>query len=146
MNKEETSRAIFGVGRSDGYGELTALTPAQYAAIVNTLAATDELDAVYDQEGGGRSYAAAFRVARESHEEAKKILPQGDLRTNLLEASIKIYQDVGTLIVGSELNRWQGSTKESMLAARMRKGFLRKILNNTLDPEGQDFLNYLLRR
>lgn len=144
--KEEVSRTLFGVCRADGYADLITLTPAQYAAIVETLALTDELDSVYDQEGDGRLYAATFRKARERYEVAHNDLPKGDLRTNLLGATIKQYQDIGTLIVGSELKRWQGSTKEGMTAARMRKGFLRKIMNNTLDPDGQKFLDYLLRR
>jgi len=146
MNKEDTTRAIFGVGRSDGYEELIPLTATQESAILETLALTDEVDAVYDQQGEGRSFATTFRKAREKYEDAQSDLPDSDLRSNLLGTTVKAYQDVGTLIVGSELNRYKGSTEETMLAARMRKVFLRKIMTGDLDPEGQDFLNYLLGR
>jgi hypothetical protein len=144
MNKEDVSRTIFGVSRSDGYNGLTPLTDTQEAAIFDTLALTDELDAVYNQQGSGYLFAATFRKAQEKHEDIRGALPNNDLRTNLLSTTLKAYQDVGTLLVGSELNRFQGSTKETMLTARMRKGFLRKIITDELDTEGQDFLNYLL--
>jgi hypothetical protein len=144
MNKEEVTRAIFGVSRSDGYDDLIPLTNTQETAISDTLALTDELDAVYDQQASGGLFIAAFRKALEKHKEIQDALPANDLRTNLLSTTLKAYQDVGTLMLGSELNRFQGSTKETMLAARMRKSFLRKIISNELDSEGQSFLNYLL--
>jgi hypothetical protein len=144
MNKEEAAQSFFGIGRMDTTRELTSLASAQEKAILDTLNLTDAVDSVYEQQADGRSFAASFKAAREKYEDIRELLPDGDLRSNLLRTTLKAYQDAGTLILGSELQHYKGSTIETMAVARMRKVFLRKIMSNDLDQEAQHFVNYLL--
>jgi hypothetical protein len=142
-DKEEVSRTIFGIGRADGC-VLSHLTEAQQNAILDALTLTDELDTIYDQQGGGASYVASFTKAREKYEEVLPGLPDKDIRTALLGTTLKGYEDLGTLIVGTELGRFHGDMSPTALSARMRKLFLRKIIGGQLDQQGQDVLTYLL--
>ena len=143
IDKEVTSHVIFGISRADGC-VLNFLTDAQQNAVLATFALTDGLDEAYDQQGGGASYVVALTRAREKHEEVSAGLPRKDIRIVLLGTTLKAYEDLGTLIIGAELNRFNGDASPTVLSARMRKTFLRKIISGQLDKEGQDFLNYLL--
>jgi hypothetical protein len=143
INKEEAARSIFGIGRNDGCEYLFLTTP-QLKAIADTLAVTDELDAVYDAQGSAQQYAAIFNTVRKIHEEAQAAFPKKDIRALLLGSIVKCYLDVGTLILGTELKQYQDDYSATVAAARMRKLFLRKIISGDLDDEGQGFLNYLL--
>ncbi|MDT4967607.1 MAG: hypothetical protein QOJ64_2344 [Acidobacteriota bacterium] len=144
MNKEEATRAIFGVSRSNDYKELTRLTNSQETAISEVLILTDQLDALYDRSVSSVLFAAAMRKVRDTHDEKHGALPKKDLRTDLLRSTLKAYGDVHTPMENPDAVSLQDSIVETMVAARMRKAFLRKILSNELDSEGHAFLNYLL--
>lgn len=143
IDKEQASQTIFGIGRSDGC-TLASITQAQEAAILETLALTDEVDKVYDQQGGLIALETAFSLAREMQEQVIAFLPDKDIRTMLLGTTLKAYENCITLAVGAELNHFNGDAAATVATARMRKLFLKKILNGDLDPNAQDFLNYLI--
>jgi hypothetical protein len=142
-DKEEISRTIFGIGRADGC-VLSHLSDAQQNAVLDTLTLTDELDTLYDEQSGGASYVASYTKAREKYEEVLPGLPNKDIRAALLGTTLKGYEDLGSLIVGTELGRFNDDMSPTVLSARMRKHFLRKIIGGQLDQQGQDFLTYLL--
>src|SRR5712691_8415164 len=126
IDKEETSRTIFGIARADG-SVLNSLTNEQETAILRTLALIDVVDKIYDQQGGAAPLATAFGHAKERYEEILAILPDKDLKTRLLATTLKAYEAWITLTIGAELNQFQGDATGSLAAARMRKVFLRKI-------------------
>jgi hypothetical protein len=143
IDKEDASRTIFGVGQNDGANYLF-LTTNQQTAISETLLLTDELDAIYDQNGGVHNYANAFDQVNEKYESIKSILPSEDIRTLLLAATMESYLHLGSLLLSAERNQLIGDPSAMTLVARMRKAFIRKIMTGDLDSDGQSALNYLL--
>lgn|GEM_PF-1408141 len=145
IDKEDTSRTIFGIGREDGC-VLNSLTAAQEKAILDALDLTDELDAAYEQPSNSASLVAAFTRAREQYGHVSANLPSKDIRVVLLGTTLEAYENVVTLIIGVELNLFHGDVTPIVASARMRKLFLRKIISAELDTEGRAFLDYLLGR
>jgi hypothetical protein len=145
IDKEDTSRTIFGIGREDGC-VLNSLTEAQQKSILDALDLTDELDVAYDQRNNSASFVAAFSKAREKYADVSAMLPTKDIRAVLLGTTLEAYENLVTLIIGTELNLFHGDTTPTVASARMRKLFLRKIISGELDTDGQAFLDYLLGR
>jgi hypothetical protein len=143
IDKEEISRTIFGVGRADCC-VLKPFTHEREMAILGTLELIDAVDKIYDQQAGVISLATAFSQAKEKFEEILILLPDEDLKTRLLAATLKAYEDWITLTIGAELNQFHGDATPTVAAARMRKVFLRKIISNDLDPSAQQFVDYLI--
>lgn len=142
-DKEDISRALFGVGRAD-CNVLEPFTAAQETAIQGTLELIDLIDAIHDQQADGTALANALRQAQDKFEQIRPLIPDEDLKTRLLAATMKAYKDVITLTIGAELNKFYGDVTPALAAARMRKVFLRKIISNDLDPEAQQFVAYLI--
>jgi hypothetical protein len=142
-SKEEASRSIFGLGRQDGC-IFRSLGSREETAIAETLDLTDKLDTIYDRSRDSADFLKALNEAATKHKDAALLLPTKDIRTQLLATTLKGYEDLGALIVGGELGCFQQDTIAAAAAVRTRKLFLRKILSNDLDRQGQDFLNYLL--
>src|SRR2546422_1361953 len=113
IDKEQTSRTIFGIGRADGC-VLNSLTNAQETAILEILALIDDVDKIYDQQGGAAPLAAAFSHTKGKYEEVVAVLPDKDLRTRLLGTTLKAYEDSITLTIGAELNQFQGDATPSL--------------------------------
>lgn len=145
IDKESTSRTIFGIGRDDGC-VLNSLTEAQQKAILDALDVTDELDAAYEQRSNSASFVAAFTKSREKYGDILAILPSKDIRAALLGTTLEAYKNVVTLIIGTELNLFHGDITPIVATARMRKLFLRKITSGELDTDGRAFMDYLLGR
>lgn len=143
IDKEDTSRTIFGIGREHGC-VLNPLTEAQEKAILDALDSTDELDAAYEQRSNSASLVAAFTTAREQYGHVSPNLPSKDIRVVLLGTTLEAYENVVTLIIGAELNLFHGDVTPVIASARMRKLFLRKIISAELDTEARAFLDYLL--
>jgi hypothetical protein len=145
IDKEDTSRTIFGIGRADGC-VLNSLTEAQQKAILDVLDLTEELDAAYEQRSNSASFVAAFTKAREKYGDVSAISPSKDIRAVLLGTTLEAYENLVTLAIGAELNLFHGDTTPIVASARMRKLFLRKIMSGELDTDGRAFLDYLLGR
>ena len=143
MNKEDTTRTIFGIGRKDG-SIFNSLTEAQQKAILSALASTDEMDAAYDQRSSNTSLVTAFSKAREIYADVSAILPSKDIRAMLLGTTIEAYESVVTLTIGNDLRLSVSEPTSIVVIARMRKLFLRKIIRGELDAEGRAVLDYLL--
>lgn len=143
IDKEEISRAIFGVGRAD-CSVLKPFTHEQEMAILGTLELIDAVDGIHDQQTGATALTTAFSQAKEKFEQILTLLPDEDLKTRLLAATLKAYEEWITLTIVAELNQFHGDATPTVAAARMRKLFLRKIISNDLDPDAQQFVNYLI--
>ena len=126
-DKESISRTIFGIGRADGC-VLDNLTETQLGAISDTLTTTDEADAVYEAQGGAAAFVAAYEKAKEEYTKVAARLPEKDIRAVLLGTTLRGYEDWATLVVGAELQRFNGDATATAAAARMRKTFLYKLL------------------
>ncbi len=145
MEKSSVVREVFGFTKGDSNSELPSPTPEQTQNINNILNLLDEADPYYDSKDT-KHYAAAFAKARKLHEQSNDLFVARDLRLNLLDSIMAAYKDVGVLLLGADLDRYHGSPDPTALAARMRKVFLRQMIENNLDTDGQGFLNYLLGR
>jgi hypothetical protein len=143
IDKEEISRTIFGVGRAD-CSVLKPFTQEQEMAILGTLDLIDAVDRIHDPQAGATPLATAFSQAKEKFEHVLPLLPDEDLKTRLLAATLKAYEDWITLTIGAELNQFHGDATPTVAAARMRKVFLRKIISNDLDPSARQFVDYLI--
>jgi hypothetical protein len=143
IDKEEISRTIFGVGRAD-CSVLKPFTHEREMAILATLELIDAVDRIQDQQGSAASLATAFSQAKDKFEQILILLPDEDLKTKLLKATLKAYEDWVALSIAAELSQFQGDATPTLATARMRKLFLRKITSKDLDPSAQQFVDYLI--
>jgi hypothetical protein len=143
MDKSSAARDMFGFTRGDSNLELPPLSPVQRTNLMSILSLLDEADPFYDSKDTQR-YAVKFERARELHEQSINLFPSRDLRLNLLNSIIKAYQNVGTLLLAIDMNRYRDSPDPTAAAGRIRKAFLRQIVEGRLDENGQSFLDYLL--
>jgi hypothetical protein len=143
MDKSSAARDMFGFTRGDSDPELLPLSPIQQTNLMSTLSLLDEADPFYDSKDTQR-YAIKFERARELHEQSINLFPSRDLRLNLLNSIMKAYQDVGTLLLATDLNKYKDVPDPMAAAGRIRKAFLRQIIEGKLDKNGQSFLDYLL--
>jgi len=141
--KDEASKTIFGIGPQDGC-VLGFLTDRLKTCITETLLLTDELDTIYASKGDTAQFVRALVKASEVHKNAARLLPDKDIRTQLLRTTLSGYNDLGTLLMRSELGQFDGDASAIAATARIRKLFLNKILSDELDDDGRSFLNYLL--
>jgi hypothetical protein len=142
-DKEESARTIFGVCRAD-CSVLKPFTPEQEMAVLEMLESIDGLDSIHDKRGGATLLVKSFNDVKEKHEQKFSFLPDADLKTRLLAATLKAYEDMITLTVGAEFGGFQGDITPTLAVARMRKAFLRKIISNDLDSDAQQFVSYLI--
>lgn len=145
MDKSSAARDVFGFTQGDSDPELPPLSPSQQRNLVSIFTLLDDADPFYDTEDA-RQYAVKFESARELHKQSKSLFPTRDLRLNLLNSTMSAYQDVGLLLLAKDMNRYKESSDPTMLAGRMRKTFLKQIIEDGLDTNGQSFLDYLLGR
>src|SRR5215212_11716936 len=96
IDKEETSQTILGIGRADGCA-LNSISHTQEAGILGTLALTDEVDKIYDNQDGVLALATALRQSTERYEQIVTLLPDKDLRTMLLGTTLRAYEHCVTL-------------------------------------------------
>lgn len=145
MDKSEAAKSMFGFTRGDSNPELSPLSPAQARNLTDIIRLLDEADPFYDSKDT-RQFAAKFGQARELHEQSSDLFPPRDLRLNLLNSIIEAYRHVGTLLLATDMQQYNDSPDAMAAGGRMRKVFLKQIIENRLDDSAQDFLNYLLGR
>ena|ERR1043165_392357 len=145
MNKTEATRGIFGFTRGDSNPNLPLLSQDQEEHVTNILIQLDEADAFYDNKEL-KQFLAGFENARVLHERSSALLPLRDIRLNLLNSTLDAYKNVGVLVFATFLGKYDESPDAMVAAGRMRKAFLRMIIENKLDTEAQSLLAYLLGR
>lgn len=145
MDKSEATKSMFGFTQGDSNSDLPPLSPAQERNLTAIVKLLDEADPFYDSKDT-RQFAAKFGEARRQHEQSSDLFPPRDLRLNLLNSIIDAYQKVGTLLLATDMKQYDESPDAMAAGGRIRKVFLKQIIEGTLDDNGQDFLNYLLGR
>jgi len=143
MDKASATKSVFGFTRGDSNAEMPPLSPAQYRNLTSILSLLDEADPLYDHKDT-KQYAAKFAQARELNEQSGDLFPHRDLRLNLLNATVHAYREVGVLLLSADLKQYDESPDPTMLAGRMRKLFLRKIIEGKLEAAERDALDFLL--
>ena len=144
MDKTKATKEVFGFTRGDSNREMPPLAPAQERVLLSALVALEEADGHYDRHSGAKMYAEAVKNARLLTEEAHDVLPARDLRLNLLDSTLDAYQQAGVLLIGNETNLAQEIPEALAAGGRIRKAFLRQIIEGSLDSNGQDVLRFLL--
>lgn len=145
MDKDALAKSMFGFTRGDSNPELPPLSPAQQRNLTAVVGLLDEADPFYDSKDT-RQFAAKFGEARRQHEQSADLFPPRDLRLNLLDSILDAYQKVGTLLLATDLKQYDEAPDAMAAGGRVRKAFLKQIVEDTLDANGQEFLNYLLGR
>ncbi len=116
---------------------LAPLTNEQKADVLSIVKGIDELDAIYDQRSKKRDslalYAGKYEQVHEKFEPIHSSLPNGDARM-MLYNMMEGYQNVGSVWLGNVQGKIKESPDATMLAARMRKVLLKKILEGNLKP------------
>jgi hypothetical protein len=118
----------------------TALTGAQRADVMRLLNKTDDLDRIFNGKGAAKEFA--YRLA-EIEREALALdssLPRGDAATDLTVNAIKAYQEAAMMWTSGKRPRDSEEVAAQILAAGMRKGLARKVIQGVLSEQEKRLL------
>ena len=122
------------------------LSPAQDKWIMEVLAASDKIDALYKRgvKDGRRYYDAGLKV-EDKYFENRHLISDQDYRAVILANTVKAYQEACTLIISNE-GRRDENTDAAALKVSINKGLLLSIKKGNLTPEVKKLLDDLRRQ
>lgn len=125
---------------------LAPLTDTQKVGVIAIIKGTDEIDVIYDRRSNSRiavaRYTEKFEQTHEKFEQVYAALPKNDARM-MLYNMMQGYENVGSLLLAKSQRKSSESPDPMMLAARMRKVLLKKIVDGNLSQDEKRVIEVL---